>query len=188
MGLGKKDGDTSSGDGNHITNPSKNDNDIVELESGCKGNWCKELNRPEPNKTYKVDENYTYHTDQYGRTSKVEGTLDLQTSDRNGYQQGKAGKSGGRDEDEGGHLIASIFNGPGEKVNLVPMDGNLNKGEWKKMETTWSNALKEGKTVKVTVEPVYSGASNRPAKFNIVYQIDNERPIQKIFKNSPGGK
>ncbi|ENU3244984.1 DNA/RNA non-specific endonuclease [Escherichia coli] len=23
--------------------------------------------------------------------------------------------------------MASIFNGPGEKLNLVPMDGNLNK-------------------------------------------------------------
>lgn len=26
-----------------------------------------------------------------------------------------------------GHLIASIFNGLGEKLNLVPMDGNMNK-------------------------------------------------------------
>lgn len=30
-------------------------------------------------------------------------------------------------EMRGGYLIASIFNGPGEKLNLVPMDGNLNK-------------------------------------------------------------
>jgi len=24
------------------------------------------------------------------------------------------------------------------------MDGNLNKGAWKKMENTWANALKDG--------------------------------------------
>ncbi|HGX8801968.1 TPA: DNA/RNA non-specific endonuclease, partial [Escherichia coli] len=40
-------------------------------------------------------------------------------SDRNTYQQCKAGKCGSSG-DEGGHLIASIFNGPGEKLNLVP--------------------------------------------------------------------
>ncbi|HDX5555830.1 TPA: DNA/RNA non-specific endonuclease, partial [Escherichia coli] len=53
--------------------------------------------------------------------------------------------------DEGGHLIASIFNGPGEKLNLLPMDGNLNKGAWKSMENTWAKALSEGKDVKVNI-------------------------------------
>ncbi|XTZ37853.1 DNA/RNA non-specific endonuclease [Salmonella enterica] len=43
------------------------------------------------------------------------------------------------------HLIASILNGPGEKLNLVPMDGNLNKGAWKQMENIWVKALSEGK-------------------------------------------
>lgn len=113
--------------------------------------------------------------------------MNLETSDRNGYQQGKAGRSG-EENDEGGHLIASIFNGPGEKVNLVPMDGNLNKGEWKKMENTWAKALEQGKEVKVTVEPKYSGASARLTSFNISYQIGNERPVVRNIKNSPGGE
>jgi hypothetical protein len=38
----------------------------------------------------------------------------------------------GHDKDEGGHLIASIFNGPGEQVNFAAMDGSLNKGAWKR--------------------------------------------------------
>ncbi|MBM7585888.1 DNA/RNA endonuclease G (NUC1) [Bacillus pakistanensis] len=29
---------------------------------------------------------------------------------------------------------ASIFKGSGNLDNLVPMNGNLNKGEWKKLE------------------------------------------------------
>lgn len=50
-------------------------------------------------------------------------------------QQCKAGKCG-VSGDEGGHLIASIFGGLGEKFNIVPMNGNLNKRAWKKMEKT----------------------------------------------------
>lgn len=41
---------------------------------------------------------------------QVEATLSPNVKDRNGYQQCKAGKCG-LDGDEGGHLIASIFNG-----------------------------------------------------------------------------
>ncbi|MFG0804587.1 DNA/RNA non-specific endonuclease [Leclercia sp. GLN_9] len=37
----------------------------------------------------------------------------------------------------------------GEKLNIVPMSGNLNKGVWKQMENTWAAALKEGKQVNV---------------------------------------
>jgi filamentous hemagglutinin len=54
---------------------------------------------------------------------------------------GKCGVSGG----EGGHLIASIFNGPWERLNLLSMNGNLNKDTWRSMENAWASALKEGK-------------------------------------------
>ncbi|OPE14388.1 FhaB, partial [Pseudomonas aeruginosa] len=52
---------------------------------------------------------FSYQTDSLGRVEKVESNLSLTKSDRNTYQQciaGKCGVSG----DEGGHLIASIFN------------------------------------------------------------------------------
>lgn len=105
---------------------------IVVVDSGKKGAWNKAMNKPEPNTIYKVDGNKTFQTDALGRTSSAEGILVASKSDRNTYQQCKAGKCGSSG-DEGGHLIASIFNGPGEKLNLVPMDGNLNKGVWKQM-------------------------------------------------------
>ncbi len=98
--------------------------------SGGKGNWSSELNKPKPNETYPVDGNKVFKTDDLGRTSSVEAKLSLNTNDHNTYQQCKAGKCG-ISGDEGGHLIASRFNGPGEKTNLVPMNGNLNKGAWK---------------------------------------------------------
>lgn len=161
--------------------------DEIVAVSGSKGNWSKELNNPQPNKTYKLDGNKTFKTDSLGRTESVESSLSWSKNDRNTYQQCKAGKCG-VDGDEGGHLIASIFNGPGEKLNLVPMNGNLNKGAWKQMENTWANALKDGKQINVKVEPSYSGNNKRPDSFTVTYQINNERPIREIFNNTPGGK
>ncbi|WP_249939006.1 DNA/RNA non-specific endonuclease, partial [Tenebrionicola larvae] len=155
--------------------------------SGGKGNWNKELNNPKPNSVYPVDGDKIYKTDNLARPSQVEATLSPNVKDRNGYQQCKAGKCG-FEGDEGGHLIASIFNGPGEKLNLVPMDGNLNKGAWKQMENTWAKALGEGKAVKVNIQPSYIGDSVRPDKFKVVYSIDGGRPIEKVFNNAPGGK
>jgi len=37
------------------------------------------------------------------------------------------------------------------------MNSNLNRGLWKKHESRWANALRDGKTVKVKIEPVYQG-------------------------------
>ncbi|MFT8230456.1 hemagglutinin repeat-containing protein [Pseudomonas guariconensis] len=158
----------------------------VEVSSGGKGSWTKELHKPEPNTIYKVDGNKTYQTDSLGRVVKVESNLSLTKNDRNTYQQCVAGKCG-IDGDEGGHLIASIFNGPGERLNLLPMNGNLNKGAWKTLENQWASALKEGKSVGVQIEPVYTGGSVRPEKFTVTYQIGSERPIRETFVNSPGG-
>ncbi|WP_163392565.1 DNA/RNA non-specific endonuclease [Enterovibrio norvegicus] len=183
-GNGSYDGDGEFSTPDRNVTPAKAD--VIEIASGCKGDWCKALNKPEPNKTFKVDDNYSFSTDDLGRTKSVNGTLYLETKDRNKYQQSKAGKSG-ESGDEGGHLIASIFKGPGEKINLVPMNGNLNKGEWKKLEIEWADALKDGKVIKVNVMPVYSGESLRPDSFKIEYSINNSRPIIKDFKNSPGG-
>ncbi|UYA58690.1 Putative large exoprotein involved in heme utilization or adhesion of ShlA/HecA/FhaA family [Pectobacterium sp. F1-1] len=160
---------------------------VVVVDSGKKGGWNKTMNKPEPNTVYEVDGNKTYHTDELSRTTNVSASLSLSKNDRNTYQQCKAGKCGNTG-DEGGHLIASIFNGPGEKLNLVPMDGNLNKGAWKQMENTWANALKDGKAVDVNIQPMYSGNNTRPDRVIVQYSIDGGRPVNVDFKNSPGGK
>ncbi|WP_312037041.1 DNA/RNA non-specific endonuclease [Proteus vulgaris] len=69
-----------------------------------------------------------YQTDSLGRVTSVTATLELNKSDRNGYQQCKVGKCG-ETGDDGGHLIATRFSGPGEKINMVPMNSNLNRSE-----------------------------------------------------------
>jgi filamentous hemagglutinin len=125
-----------------------------------------------------------FKTDNLGRIKSVEGQIDLTTAARNGYQQGKVGKSGAAG-DEGGHLIASIFNGPGEKLNLVPMNGNFNKGAWKAMENDLAAATKAGKKVEVKIDVIYD-AVNRPAKFTVTHTIDGVK-TDVIFRNRPGG-
>ncbi|MCS0707110.1 hemagglutinin repeat-containing protein [Massilia aurea] len=161
-------------------------NNVVSLASGEKWKWTKELNNPKPDTLHNVDDRYFYKTDASGRVGNVKGNLNLETFDRNKYQQCLAGKCGSVD-DEGGHLIASIFSGPGEKLNIVPMNGNLNKGEWKKIENEWVTALKENKNVQVEISPVYDGLSERPSNFEVRYRIDGGRTVTLRLKNSPGG-
>ncbi|OKP02085.1 hemagglutinin [Xenorhabdus eapokensis] len=158
---------------------------VVVINSGKTGAWEKQLNKPQPNTIYHVDGNKTFQTDSLSRTIIAEGSLSLSKNDRNTYQQSKTGKSG-NPGDEGGHLFASIFNGPGEKINILPMNGNLNKSEWKKMENSWAKDLKDGKQIDVKIVPVYKGESKRPESFNVTYSIDGGRPIVKDFSNAPG--
>jgi filamentous hemagglutinin len=82
-------------------------------------------------------------------------------------------------------LIASIFNGPGEKLNLVPMNGNFNKGAFRDMERMLADAVTSGKKVEVKIEVIYD-AGNRPTKFAVEHVIDGI-PKQEYFRNAPGG-
>jgi filamentous hemagglutinin len=155
------------------------------LDGGGKGAWNKILNKPlEKNADYLVN-NYLYKTDNLGRIKSVEGDIILSKADRAKYQQSKVGKSGNAG-DEGGHLIASIFNGPGEKLNLVPMNGNFNKGAWKAMENKLADAAAAGKRVEVKIEVKYSADGSRPADMRVIALTDGKPKIYS-FHNAPGG-
>ena len=140
-----------------------------------------------PNVEYTADEGYEYTTDDNGRISKVEANLQLGKTNRNLYAQRTVGGDDRLPTDDGGHLIASIFKGSGNLDNLVPMDSNLNRVEYKTLENTWKSALKEGKEVEVSIEPIYNGESLRPEKFDIEYSIDGVK-YDALLKNYIGGK
>jgi len=133
-----------------------------------------------------------YETDELGRVNRVSGELHLSMRDRNTYQQAKSAKEAGiKDglaDDDGGHLIASIFDGAGEQINYAPMNSNLNRGAWKKMENGWAEALKAKppKEVKVDIQPVYEGDGKRPVAFDVFYEIDGVEKF-KSFTNAAGG-
>nr|WP_281245136.1 DUF637 domain-containing protein [Xenorhabdus koppenhoeferi] len=161
---------------------------VIIVDSGKKRAWDKQMNNPVPNATYHVDGNKTYRTDALSRPVSVEASLTLSSNDRNYYQQRRVGHQGNAGDD-GGHLIGTIFNGPGEKLNMVPMESSLNRyGAWRNMERTWADALKTGKTVDVKIQPRYSDNSARPSSFDVSYTIGKDRPIELNIKNAAEGK
>ena len=85
-----------------------------------------------------------------------------------------------------GHLIASIFNGPGESVNLKAMNGSFNMKEFRNLERTLEDALKAGKQVDVKIDIVHSGDSLRPDAMRIEYVIDGDAKT-RTFRNQAGG-
>jgi len=141
-----------------------------------------------PNTEYEVN-GYKYQTDEKGRIIICEGTLKLEEGERNAYDQKIVGREDKKKTDDGGHLVATIFGGSGDIDNLVPMDSNLNKGEWKKLENIWKKALESNppKKVQVKITPIYEGDSQRPVKFKVNYKIGNRRWEEKKFNNSSGG-
>ncbi len=177
-----------SGKWDEILENLKNDKSVGEIidinsnkqliieNSGIKGNWNKALNSElEPSKIYKVND-YSYFTDETGRVNKVSGELKLEAKDRNIYQQRKSVeiKDGIKGEDQGGHIIARIFNGPGEQINYVPQTAKLNNGEWKSMENSWKKSLSEGKKIEVDIQIIYDSdkSTKRPLGFFVEYKID----------------
>lgn len=141
----------------------------------------------EPNAVFEKN-GYKYQTDDKGRVISAEGKLQVKDhkdrkempDKRNVVAHGKMA-----DSDDSGHLIADRFNGSGELENLVPMDRGLNRGDYAKLEGTLADAVKDGADVRMKVEPVYSGDSNRPDEFRVSYTIDGDKEVV-VFKNRSG--
>ncbi|MGT2866982.1 DNA/RNA non-specific endonuclease [Streptococcus fryi] len=94
-------------------------------------------------------------------------------------------------DDDGGHLIASMFKGSGDIDNLVAMNSDINRsgGVWFDMEQSWKEALSEvpPKKVSVSIEPIYAEGSLRPTEFKVSYQIEGKRRVETIIRNQEGG-
>ncbi|QIM63888.1 hypothetical protein A1D29_05695 [Pasteurellaceae bacterium Orientalotternb1] len=162
--------------------------EVRNIDVGSKDNWNRHLNNPEPNTIYKLNNGHQYKTDELGRVSEVKGGLKLDPNDRNTYQQRISGGECRLDTDCGGHLLASMFGGAGEKINIVPMDAILNgaKGKWYQMEMQWKRALEQGKKVEVDIRPIYSGNSKRPDGFEIKFAIDNNIHRRNLKNTATG--
>ena len=165
--------------------------DVVQVQRGSTGEgWDFDANNPRPNTRYEFENGYSYQTDELGRVINVDADLELGAWHRNKYQQRVSGRDCRLDTDCGGHLIASIFGGAGEGVNLVPMNTRLNGsgGPWYNMETEWRNALDAGQSVNVRIQPSFSGSSTRPDSFRVEYTIGSTRYRPSPIKNTPTGE
>ena len=128
-------------------------------------------------------EGYHYQTDGKGRIIKAEGTLRLENGVRDENAQRRAGGEDRLPGDQGGHLIGRQFGGSGGLDNLAAMKGELNQGEYKKLEMDLRKALENGHDVDVKVTSRFQGDSKRPSAFVVTYSIDGER-TKKVFNNT----
>ncbi|RRD88664.1 DNA/RNA non-specific endonuclease, partial [Conchiformibius steedae] len=166
----------------------------ITLTAGSKNYWNPNVSKPKPNMLYETTHGHTYLTDQYSRVHKVEANLRVDTTwqdtHRNGSQQRKSGGADRRADDHGGHLIASMFEGLGEGINIVPMNKVLNgsSGAWYQLEQRWKRELGNGGSVKVKIDVIYpkGGNSKRPEKFKI-YQKINGVEERKTLMNTETG-
>ena len=160
--------------------------EVVREVPGARGQWNDALSGSlKPNAVYLLDNGHAYMTDALGRVTKAEGVLDLKRVDPNTYQQLIAGQVGGEGY-EGGHLIAKLFGGAGERINLIPQLSAVNRGEFRVMEKEWADAIRAGKEVRVEVSPIYTGSSKVPDAIVAKWTVDGQT-FRKTFPNTPGG-
>lgn len=126
-----------------------------------------------PNEQYEVN-HYSYETDRYGRIKRCEGTLRLEDGKRNTNHQVKAGGEYRLETDEGGHLIGRRFGGSEKVDNIVPMDGHVNRVEYKELEDDCAQELEKGYRVDVKVRCKYEEDSARPSAFIVKYKVTDQ--------------
>ncbi|MBC2067875.1 hypothetical protein HCA67_08855 [Listeria booriae] len=86
-----------------------------------------------PNTRYVTEDGYKYTTDELGRVVDVDAeNLVLKTAELNEGMQRATGREYRLADDDGGHLIGSQFNGPGDIDNLVAQNKQINRsgGIW----------------------------------------------------------
>lgn len=150
-------------------------------ETDDNGNTYKKDGELLPNTEYEIG-GYKYTTDEKGRITSAEGQLHLSDTGRKTINEDNVGGEDKLDTDDRGHLIADRFDGSNKIENLVAMDSNLNRGEYKALENKLADALSDGKDVRMRVEPIYEGDSKRPSGFQVVYSINGEVSV-KYFSN-----
>ena len=137
-----------------------------------------------PNTEYEIN-GYKYQTDDKGRIVSAEGTLRMK--DRDGRLPIKdsiedIGKGDQKEGDDRGHLIGDQFDGSDGLENMVPQDANINRNDFKNFENELAKEVKDGKDVKVKIEPIYDGDSRRPDAIVVTYSINGEESV-RVFPN-----
>ncbi|MEY9211664.1 DNA/RNA non-specific endonuclease [Thermobifida halotolerans] len=185
----------------------------LETRSGKPRSWNPELRNPRPDMTYVVDGRYTYRTDHLARTVSMEGELELRKGFRGPDQTpiGHEGRDEYRDLNQetlrqfeekygrtpqsgevplyenarwnGGHLVGTQFNGPGERINMVPMLEAINQAKipnanhvnnFYRLEEHWADLLRRQPPPKIHVKIncIYSSDMKSPRTIRVDYSVD----------------
>lgn len=132
-----------------------------------------------PNNSYEVN-GYRYQTDDRGRISHAEATLQLEPN----RQSLNANVKDMQDGDERGHVIADRFGASNRIDNLAPQLHEINDGRYKALESHFANLVADGHTVYAEYDLLYQDASARPNVTVVSYKVDNGDWNQmQIFNN-----
>jgi hypothetical protein len=145
-----------------------------------------------PNTTYEFG-SYSWTTDAEGRTVQAEGTVELTPAGRDSDLQAAIGKEG-EPTDVGFHLVGDRFNGPTNRLNVVPGNGkplsdglpNLNQGAYKRFENQVAKLASDpNNTVDVRIGAEYNpgNATTRPDGFTAAYRVNGGDWIEREFVN-----
>jgi len=161
------------------------------VQSGGKGGWSWELNHPQADTRYVVDDRFVFETDHRGRVDYSEAQLDPDPvpAERSPYQQGIAGKPDRLPGDQGGHIWARVLGGPGEAVNLTAMHETLNsrgQADYRVIERAWEEQLASGVPVHASVDVRYDGDLRRPATYVVKWVDADGVPQRSILENVAG--
>jgi DNA/RNA non-specific endonuclease len=147
---------------------------------------------PAPNTRYDFG-NYSWTTDARARPIVAEGRVELTPAGRDTALQEQIGKEGAP-TDVGFHLIGDRFNGPTNRLNVVPANGkplgdglpNLNQGAYKRFENQIAKlAADPHNAVDVRIMSRYDGGNltTRPDEFTVAYRVNDGRWIEREFVN-----
>lgn len=140
-----------------------------------------------PNAEYTLD-GFTYHTDDQGRVTLIEGYPRFPEEDsvRNQVDQRTSGGLDRADSDDGGHLVAKLLGGDSSWLNIVPMDATLNRGAYKSLELTVAKMLENGENPKIKIEVRYDDQQGiRPSGFTYTVET-KDKTIPAVFNNVCG--
>lgn len=165
-----------------LNNPDSEEQDKREYRDD-NGNLYRVGDELIPDNEYTIN-GYKYETDSNSRIVSAEGNLQVKDHEgrRDMDSRQTVDKGNYKETDDRGHLIADRFNGSGGLENVVPMDSNLNRGDYVKLENSLAEAVKDGKDVRLKVEPKYEGDSARPSEFKVSYTIDGDKEVV-VFRN-----
>ncbi|MFJ4168884.1 hypothetical protein ACIPY3_05190 [Paenarthrobacter sp. NPDC089714] len=185
---------------------------VVDTYGGVRGAWSLELNKPLPNVTYNVvvevdgglQNTFTLVMDQNAELASAKGhivsTL-VGDSNRNGYQQRKAGRLGGPGYD-GGHAAPSGLGFIGEGAGIFPQHMWQNRGvgipndiqNFHEVEMEVINTVKRKLTAEEAVdltwemELVPGTEPGVPAATKLTYYFDADLKIIRQFNNTTSSK
>ncbi|GMG82661.1 hypothetical protein LNKW23_18740 [Paralimibaculum aggregatum] len=144
-------------------------------------NWY--ANNPEPDTRYEYEDGSVYETDGQGRTKRVQMSFPTPPAqkavkwDRDSAiteEVGHVGVEGDPTENfDGGHLIPRELGGAPGKLNIVPMQRELNQnGAWRGLEKQWYAEHHAGNRVEIDIQVVYHGSGNEarrqtPKRFKV---------------------